>query len=146
MKPISLIIGSCIVILLLGAVLGGITLFRSAEYIQPAVITTAGGITTADVILVQPLFDDTTAYVTITSNNTGDAAIPSSYTAASHTLTISGLLESTSHYLYITFRYNQLGSYWAADIASRAWPLLIAVGVLGCIGAAVYTSYGNREA
>jgi hypothetical protein len=145
MKPISLIIGACIVILLLGAVLGGITLFRSAEYIQPAVITTAGGETTADVVLIQPLFDDTTSYVTITSNVTGDAAIPSSYTAASHTLTISGLLASTSHYLYITFRYNQLTSYWAADIASRAWPLLIAVGLLGCIGAAIYSAYGKND-
>jgi flagellar basal body-associated protein FliL len=145
MKSISLIIGVCIIIVLLGAVLGAITTFRSAEYIQPASVSTGPGVTTATVVLVQPLFDDSTGYVTVTSNNTGDAAIPYAYVTATQTLTVSGLVESATHYLYVTFRYNQLDSYIAADIVSKLWPVMIGVGILGIIGAAIYGAYNKRE-
>jgi len=145
MKAISLIIGVCIIIVLLGAVLGAITSFRSAQYVQPAVVTTAPGVTTASVVLVQPLFDATTGYVTITSNDTGDAAIPFAYTSATRALTVSGLVASTSHYLYVTFRYNQLDSYLAADIISKLWPFMIGVGVIGVIGVAVYSAFDRGQ-
>ncbi|MDD5338160.1 MAG: hypothetical protein PHG35_01945 [Dehalococcoidales bacterium] len=145
MKAISLIIGVCIVIGLFGSVMAGLLSFRSTEYTEPHVVTTGAGVTSASVVLTQSLFDDSTAFVTITSNNTGDAAVPSSYTSATRTLLVGGLLESTAHYLTITYSYGSLGSYWASDISSRAVPVLLIIGVIGVIGGAVYGSYRRNE-
>jgi hypothetical protein len=145
MKPISMIVGVCIIIVLLGAVLAGITSFRSAQYIEPHNVTTGPGVTTTSLALVKPLFDDDLGYVTITSNDTGDAAIPALYTSATETLNISGLLDSTSRQLSIIYRYNQLTSYIGSDIMAKMWPLLIGLGIFGVIGAAIYNSYSNKR-
>lgn len=146
MKAIELIIGCCIVILLMSAVLAAITLFRSAEYEEPHNVTTGGGVTTADIILTQELLDNETYHVTISSNLTGDAAVPSAYTSATRTLTVGGLLAGNSRQLTVTYRYNQLNDvFWAADTISRAWPVTLGVGILGVIGAAVYVAAQRRN-
>jgi hypothetical protein len=144
MKAVSLLIGVCIVIALFGAILGSITAFRSAEYIQPANVSTSGN-TSTTVKLVQPLLDDNTGFITITSSDPNDAAVPYSYLSASQNLTISGLEATASHYLYITFRYNQLGDYLGADTVAKLWPLMIGVGILGIIGVSIYTAYDRRQ-
>ncbi len=144
MKAMSLVIGAILIILLMAAGLTAITNFRSAAYVEPHVVTTGGGITTADVVLTQSLFDDDTSFVTVTSNVTGDAAIPSSYVAATKILTVGGLLASESHYLYVTYRYGQLTSYWGADLAARTWPIFLILGIIGIIvGAVIIAAKGE---
>lgn len=145
MKAVGTIIGACLVILLLGAVITGILDFRSAEYTEPHNVTTAGGVTTANVTLVAELFNDELAYVTIVSNDTDDAAVPSTYTSATKVLLISGLAESTTRQLTVTYRYGQLSQYWAADLGARSWPLLIILGVIGVIVGAVISAYRARD-
>lgn len=144
MKAVGTIIGACLIILMLGAVIAGILDFRSAKYIEPHNVTTAPAATTADVVLTQELFQDETAYVTISSNNTADAAIPYAYVTGTRTLTVSGLEADKTHQLTITYRYGQLTDYWAADLGSRAWPLVIVLGVFGVIAAAVVGAYNSR--
>lgn len=140
MRAVPMIIGACIVILLLGAVLAGITVFRSGEYVEPHNVTTGAGVTTSDVVLTQALLDDGTNFATISSNLTGDAAVPSSYVSATKTLSVGGLLESQSRQLEVTYRYNQLSSYWAADILCKMWPVLLGLGVVGIIVGSVITA------
>jgi hypothetical protein len=145
MKAVGTIIGACLIILLLGAVLSGITSFRSAEYEEPHNVTTAGGVTSANITLTQDLFNDDTAFATISSNDTDDAAVPSSYTAGTNTLLISGLAASTTRQLTVTYRYGQLGDYWGADLGARAWPLILVLGVFGVVAGAVVSTYSKRE-
>ena len=137
MKSVGTVIGVMLIILLLGAVMLGIQQFRSAEYTEPHVVATGLGVSTASINLTNALFDSQTSYVTITSNVTGDAAIPYSYTDSTKILVVSGLVESSTHYLTVVYRYNQLDSYWGADIGSRTWPVLL---VLCCIAIAVGAS------
>ena len=145
MKSVGTLIGACLIILLLGAVLAGITSFRSAEYEEPHNVTTAGGVTTANITITQDLFNDDTAFATIASNDTDDAAVPSSYTTSTNTLSISGLAASTTRQLTVTYRYGQLGDYWGADLGARVWPLMIVLGVIGVIVGAVVSAYKSRE-
>ena len=137
MKPVLLIIGVCVIILLLGAVMEGITEFRAAEYTEPHNVTTGAGQTSANVTLSQELYQDSTAYAEITSNVTADAAVPFSYVAATKSLLITGLLENQSRQLSVVYRYNQLEDYWAIDLLSKTWPLFIGLGILGIIVGAV---------
>jgi hypothetical protein len=140
MKAISLIIGVCIVIMLLGAVMASIQLFRAGSYTEPHNITTGAGETSSAVILTQELLDDSTSHVSVSSNLTGDAAVPSSYDPNTGTLTIGGLLEESSRQVSVAYSYNQLEVFWGADLASRTWPLMIGIGILGIIGGAVASS------
>lgn len=143
MKAVVLIIGVCLIILLLGAVMAGIRDFRSAEISRPYNVTTAAGITSANITLTQDLYDDDTAYITITSNITGDAAVPFSYTPATRSLLVSGLAENSLRQLSVEYRYNQLDTYWGADLASKVWPLFLGLGIIGIIIGAVIV--GTRK-
>jgi len=138
-----LIIGACIVILLLGAVMTGIQSFRSDEYTELHNVTTASA-NSSSITLTQDLFDGETAYVTLSSNVTGDAPRPSSYTAATNALLVVGLQPSTTRQLTVTYDYSRLSSYWGADLGARAWPLFLILGVIGVIAGAVYAA-ARRE-
>jgi hypothetical protein len=145
MRAIEILLGVSVFIILLAAVFGGITSLRSAEYVEPHNISTTAGVTSADIVLTQELFDSQTSWVTITSNYTSDAAIPVSYIAATKTLTVGGLIENHSRRLTITYRYNQLVSYWAADLMARTWPLLLILGSIGLIAAAAYAAWPQKN-
>lgn len=137
MKAIILIIGVCLIILLLAPVMAGIKDFRSAGKTEPHNVTTGESATTGTLTLSKALYDDDTAHVTITSNNTNDAAVPSSYASATRLLTVSGLVASTSRQLSVAYRYNQLDSFWGADLGAKTWPLLLGLGIIGIIVGAV---------
>lgn len=140
MRSVTMIIGACVIILLLGAVLAGITVFRSGEYVEPHNVTTGAGVTTAQFVIVEELLDDNMIHVTISSNLTGDAAVPTSYVSANKTLTVGGLLESQTRQLGVTYRYNQLSEYWAIDLVSKAWPVMLGLGVIGIIVGSVISA------
>jgi hypothetical protein len=94
--------------LLLGAfsssISDGIKGWRTEEQVQGAAVSTAVGITSANVTLTADLFQDDTAEVTdITSNVTMDAPVASTYIASTKVLLIGGLTSNAAHSLSITY-------------------------------------------
>lgn len=137
MKALTLLIGAIIVILLLGATLGAINEFRSTDIEEPYNVSTGANETTVDIELTQELFGDNTISATVTSNLTGDAPVSYSYESSTQTLTVAGLLESSSRRLTIDYKTDALWDYPGAGIATRMWPLFLVLGVIGLIIAAV---------
>ena len=139
MKPVMLIIGAIMVILLLGATLTAIQSFRGGDYTDTFNVTTTNE-TSVSKVLSQSLLDDVTANAVISSNCTDDAPVPSSYTSATKALVIAGLETSTQRILTVAYKYPQLDTYWGADLGARAWPLFLVLGVIGIIAGAVYSA------
>lgn len=137
MKSLTLMIGACVVILLLGAVLAGIEAFIMTDRVEPFNIITAVSQNTTTVTLHEDLFDDKTINVEIASNVTLDAAIPASYVSSSHQLLITGLLPNLSHRLTVTYKVDALWYFPAVGIAAKFWPIFIVLGVIGLIVAAI---------
>lgn len=146
MKSPLLLVSAVLVIFLLPATLLSINEFRSVDYgPEPHIIDTAVGVTEADIILSQDLLSGRTANVTLASNNTDDAPIPSIYVAATHTLTIIGLNPDDTRTMQVTYKIGALGDYWGADVGTRVWPMLIIVGIFGLMAGAVYNATRRGE-
>lgn len=145
MKSALLVIAACLIILLLPATVAAINDFRMTDYEAGYMVTTGGGETSADVELSQELFNDDTSLVSVSSNSTNDAPIPSTYVDATDTLTIIGLNQSTTRLLTLTYSINALEDYVGAGIASRVWPIFLVLGVIGLIVGAVYNATKHGE-
>ena len=147
MKPVMLIIGACMIILLLAGVLTGIQDVRSTSHTDAfGSVTTAAAVTTANVTLVEDLFGDRTAEVTsVTSNLTTDIPLVYSYTAATNRLIISGLTASETRTLTVVYKIGRLTDYFGVDTAIRTWPMFLVLGVIGIIAGAVYSASKRGE-
>jgi len=140
MKSLMLLIGACIIILLLAAVVTGINDFRSTEYTEAhGLVTTAAGKTTANVTLTQDLFEDRTSeVVSVTSNITSDVPLVTTYTAATNYLHVSGLTADVSRTLTVVYKIGNLTDYYGVDLAARTVLTFMILGVIGLVAAAVY--------
>jgi len=143
MKSVMLILGGCVILLLLSAVMSGIQDFRSTEYTQVSGnVTTAPGATSSNVTLTQDLFmGRTSEVVSVTSSLAADVPlVNSTYTSALNRIVVSGLAESNTRNLTVVYNIGNLDDYWAVDLASRTLPLFIVLGVIGVVAAAVYVA------
>lgn len=145
MRPLSLIIGSICVILLLSGALSAINDFRSTAITEEYDITTGVGVTSANITLVHDLFGDNTISATVTSNDTGDAPISYLYTASTRILQITGLDASVTRRLTIVYRTDSLWDYPGAGLSARMWPVFIVLGIIGLIAAAVVSAMRRGE-
>lgn len=137
MKALALIIGAVCVILLLSGALAAIHDFRSTSIEEQYDITTGAGVTSSNVTLVHELFGDNTISATVTSDLNLDAPIAYSYTSSTQVLLVTGLDESQTRRLTIDYRTDGLWDYPGAGLTARMWPLLLGLGVIGLIVAAV---------
>ena len=138
MKSASLLFAALFLILMLAGMLAAGNEFRSLEYTAPYIVTTGGGVTTADISLSQELFSDATANAIITSNDTDDAPIPFAYVHATKVLTVSGLAASTTRNLSIVYRIDALTDWPGASLVFRFMLMLLVVGIIGLIAGSVY--------
>ena len=145
MKSVILIISACMIILLLPAVLLSINEFRMTEYEEPHIITTAAEVTTSDITLSQELFSGETYNAVVTSNITADAPIPSSYVSSTQVLTVTGLEADNSRTLTITYEIDALNDYIGAGLGATIWPIMLVLGVIGIIVAAVYQATRRND-
>jgi len=142
MKSVMLLLGAVVIILLLPAVLPSIQDFRSDSYEEAhGVVTTAAGVTSANLTLAQDLFLDENSQVTsITSNVTADVPLVSTYTKANDRLLITGLIAGTTRTLTVTYNTPVLGDFYGADLGTRVFPIFLVLGVIGIVAAAVYNA------
>lgn len=88
-------------------------------------VTTGAAETTGTVTLTNALYNSATTEVTsITSTHGGDNPTPSSYSATSRVLTVSGLEASQTRTLTVIHNYDALANYTAAGPTARFGPTL----------------------
>lgn len=120
--------------------------FRTSEYTAPYIAATAPGVTTADVVLTQDLFNNATANVTISSNNVLDAPLPFAFVSATDTLTVSGLAADDSRTLTLVYKISALDDYFGSEIVSRIWPTFYILCILALAGSGIYQATRRNEA
>jgi len=140
MKTTAMIIGAVIIILLLGAVVTSLFDFRTDEQTDEFNVTTGGGVTTADLVLSQDLYNDATVNANVSSNLTADAPIASTYTPGTNTLHVIGLQASDSRRLTIDYAIDGLTDYLGVGIAASTLPLFLVLGIIGIVAGAVYVA------
>jgi len=140
MKSLMLLLGACVIILLLAAVVVGVQDFRSEDYTEAhGVVTTAAGVTSANITLTQDLFMDRTSEVqSVTSNLTSDVPLSASYTSATNRLLVSGLVASETRTITVVYKIGRLDDYYAVEMASRTLLTFLILGVIGLAAGAVY--------
>jgi len=108
-------------------------------------VTTGAGVTAANVVLDEAVWDDSTSHITsITSDEVTDVPVAGTYTAATKTLNVTGLAESDSRTLTIVYEYDGLEDYTGMGAMAGVAPLLIFIGVLGVVMGGLYTSFKGR--
>ena len=109
MKVVLTIIGVILVLLMFGLMMGGIKDAQTDSRTDTFSVTTAPAATTADVVLVADLYNDSILEITgLTSDVSTDNALPDSYVSATRTLTVRGLDDDETRTLTVTYRYDAL--------------------------------------
>ena len=146
MRTVMMLAGAMILTVLLVAFITGIDDARMVEFEELHNATTGAGANTTVVTLTQELFNDETRHVTISSNLTSDAPVPSSYATATQKLTVGGLAASETRQLTVGYKIDRLGEYYAMGVALKVFPMLLGLGIIGLIAAAIYQGVrGNTE-
>lgn len=124
------------VILLLGfagPISNGIHDWRIDEVTQTFSVATEAGGTSGSVVLSRDLFKDLVSEVeSVTSNYEGDTPAPGTYTAATDTLTVTGLTESQSRTLTVVYNSEK-----DDEIMQILGPFLTIL-IFGCIIGAIF--------
>ena len=136
MKSGGMIICAVIVLLLLPAVIGAINDFQQADQTDEFTVAT-GDTTQSSVTLSQDLYDDATRNASLSSNLTSDTPIASTYTTATNALLVTGLTGNSTRRLTVEYGIDNLGDYTGASIAIKVWPMLLVLGSICLIVAAV---------
>lgn len=120
------------------------TLQTDVEVQSEAAVTTGVGEVAADVVLTHALWNADTAYVTsVTSDNVADTPVKGAYTAGTKTLNVTGLAESDTRTLTITYEYDGLTDYTGMGALVAVAPLLLFLGVIGAVVGGLFVSFRN---
>jgi hypothetical protein len=145
MKAIIVIVGA---IILLGALAYGImpTIqdFQTENIDQNINVSTGVGVTTATMTLGSTVWNDSLAYLSISSNNSSDVPIATSYNVTSKSLTVSGLSDNTTRILTISYKTNGLDEYRGVEQATTALPTVLIVGIIAVVLGAVVIAFMRR--
>lgn len=109
-------------------------------------VTTAGGITTADVTLSPGLYnDDTDSVLAVTSSLGTDAPVAGSYVAATDALTVTGLTAADNRLLTVSYEYEATTDYTGMGALARMAPTLIFLALLGAGVGIVVAAWRGRN-
>lgn len=107
-------------------------------------VSTAAGVTTADVTILQALYDNDTATFEFSSNTSADVPIYSSYNSTNRSLTVAGLAGNTTRTLYVTYDVDALSGQVAIDAIMDRTPYFWYLALLCFIPAALLAIFTNR--
>jgi len=117
----------------------GDLLAHTNDVLQTEEVTTGVSETTADVVLDYELYEgDVLNVKTITSTEATDVPVASTYTEATRTLSITGLTESKTRTLSITYETVSTNVYTGLGSIVKVAPLIVFVGLLASGGFAMY--------
>jgi hypothetical protein len=136
MKAAMTFIMVAMVILFLGGVMWALTQFRGADFQEPHIIATAGGVSSQVIILANPVVDDSTVNIKLVSNNVLDAPVPFSYNSVGRQLTINGLNPGDTRTIIIDYLVPRLPDF--IDLFARFFPAFLIIGcIIAVVGACV---------
>ena len=119
----------------------GIHDFRTDEAVQNRVVVTGVGETSADVVLVEPLFGDKTDEVeSVTSTLETDTPVATTYVAGTQTLTIVGLTADETRTLTVQ-HYTAIDDQYMSIVG----PFLTFLICGGVIGAVLWSVWRHRS-
>jgi hypothetical protein len=118
------------------------TLQTDAEVQTEAAVVTGAGVTDADIVLTEALWDDDNTYVTsITSDNVLDTPVAGVYTAGTLSLNVTGLAAADTRTLVLTYEYDGLTDYTGMGALVAVAPLLLFLAVIGAVVGGLYVSF-----
>ncbi len=127
------------VILFLLPVTNAIYAFRTDQKEDNVVISTAAGVTTANITLRKAIYDSDTSTLTMYSDNSTDIPLFSAYDNPTKTLLISGLSENLTRTMTLYYDYDSLNASTALDTVldklSWVWLICVICFVPAAIGA-----------
>jgi len=144
MKIVLSIIGVILVILMFGTMIAGIKTAQTDERTDSfGAVTTGGGITTASVVLVADLFDDSVLNVTsVTSSLNTDVPLVNTYVPGTNTLSVVGLTASETRTLTVIYKYGSLtGTSAPASSFFGFLPLLVVIALVVIVIAAMVAAF-----
>lgn len=116
---------------MIGSVEDTQTVTRTDDF---ATVVTAPAATTANVVLVAELWQDSNLnVVTITSDLGTDVPLVGAYVAATKTLTVGGLDDDASRTLSVEYKYNRFTGDTATQAAGTFvgfWPLMLGLAIV----------------
>jgi len=129
------IIGVAILMIIFPIIMSSTNELKTDAYTQTIpTVTTGAGETTTDIVLTLDLYNaDTTKIISITSDNIADTPVAGTYTEATKTLNVTGLAESDTRTLTITYSYDALEEYTGMSAMVGMTPLLIWVAILAIV-------------
>jgi len=110
-------------------------------------VTTGAGETAADVVLTKDPYQDRTTSITgITSDNVLDVnpLVAATYTTATNTLHVTGLVASQSRTLTIAYETDALSDFTMMGTIVGWTPVLIVIAVLAVIGGTIMALIPRR--
>lgn len=126
----------------LGAFMDSIYDFRTDELSQDFSVSTAVGVTSANVQLSTNLWDGNIAYASVSSNETAEAPVANSYNSTTRQLAINGLTANMTRTISVTYDVAGLEDYEGVDEGVTHFPVVLVVGLiifsLGTIIAVLY--------
>lgn len=118
------------------------TLQTDAEVQTEAAVVTGAGVTDADIVLTEALWDDDNTYVTsITSDNVLDTPVAGVYTAGTLSLNVTGLAAADTRTLVLTYEYDGLTDYTGMGALVAVAPLLLFLAVIGAVVGGLYVLF-----
>jgi len=137
-------LGILAIFLLLGAfaspINSGIKGWRTDNTTNNFVVTTAAGVTTANVTLTANLYQNSISDVAWISSNITEVPVATSYTAASNKLLVSALTAGTVRSLTVNY-YGDVDS----ELMSAIGPFLSFLIIGGLIAAVVISIFWKRR-
>lgn len=111
-----------------------------------AAVVTGVGETTADVILTKDVWEGLVANVTsVTSDEVTDVPVAGTYTAATNTLHVTGLVASDSRTLTVAYISDALTAYTGMSAIVGVTPLLVWVSIIGLAIAGIWIGVKGRN-
>jgi len=128
---LGVIAGVAFLIMLLPPMMGGLEGFRTNDQTDAYSVTTGGGVTTANVTLTQPLYQNGTQYASVTSNYSADVPLVTGFQSGTRALEVSGLTAGQSRTLTVVYKILALDAN--VDTAAGLSPTIFTFGIIGLI-------------
>jgi len=118
--------------------------YRTMQRIETETVPTAVGVTTGNIILGVPVYDDDTDVITIISDLGTDVPVFSAYNTTTRMVVFSGLTANGTRIITITYLIDALSLYTAVNTFLDFLPYIWLLTVFAFVPGALFAIFTNR--
>lgn len=122
----------------------GIYDYRTMQRVETETVPTAVGVTTGNVILGVPVFDNDTDVIEIISDSGTDVPVFSAYNTTTRMVVFTGLTANGTRVITITYLIDTLGLYAAVNTFLDFLPYIWLLTVFAFVPASLFAIFTNR--